>query len=48
MKEQIKKKKKQNVRNEKNISQLTDVLDGFSLETSTDYEYDFNKDYIIE
>ncbi|XP_049303994.1 guanine nucleotide-binding protein-like 3 homolog isoform X1 [Bactrocera dorsalis] len=48
MKDQIKKRKKQNVRNEKKISKLTDVLDGFSLETSIDDKYDFNKDYSIE
>ncbi|XP_018798971.1 PREDICTED: guanine nucleotide-binding protein-like 3 homolog [Bactrocera latifrons] len=48
MKDQIRKRKKQNVRNEKKISKLTDVLDGFSLETSTDNKYDFNKDYLIE
>ncbi|ALC47701.1 ns1 [Drosophila busckii] len=45
-----KKKKKQNVRNEKKISKITDVLDNFSLDmgsTKTD-KYDFDEDYIVE
>ncbi|CAD6994794.1 unnamed protein product [Ceratitis capitata] len=48
VKDQIKKRKKQNARSEKKISQITDVLDGFSLETGTDDKYDFNEDYPID
>ncbi|KAH8383469.1 hypothetical protein KR009_008857, partial [Drosophila setifemur] len=45
-----KRKKKQIVRNEKKISKITDVLDSFSLgSTSTKADkYDFDKDYVIE
>ncbi|XP_054740089.1 guanine nucleotide-binding protein-like 3 homolog [Anastrepha obliqua] len=48
MKDAIKKRKKQNTRSEKKISQITDVLDGFSLETNTDNKYVFNEDYVME
>ncbi|XP_017054187.1 guanine nucleotide-binding protein-like 3 homolog [Drosophila ficusphila] len=43
-------KKKQNVRNEKKISKITDVLDNFSLGSSSSKaeKYDFDKDYVIE
>ncbi|XP_017103208.2 guanine nucleotide-binding protein-like 3 homolog [Drosophila bipectinata] len=50
IKELQKRKKKQNVRNEKKISKITDVLDNFSLgsvSTKAD-KYDFDKDYVIE
>ncbi|KAH8330744.1 hypothetical protein KR067_007116, partial [Drosophila pandora] len=50
IKELQKRKKKQNVRNEKKISKITDVLDSFSLgsvSTKAD-KYDFDKDYVIE
>ncbi|XP_017130713.1 guanine nucleotide-binding protein-like 3 homolog [Drosophila elegans] len=45
-----KQKKKQNVRNEKKISKITDVLDNFSLGSSSSKaeKYDFDKDYVIE
>ncbi|XP_017005059.2 guanine nucleotide-binding protein-like 3 homolog [Drosophila takahashii] len=45
-----KQKKKQNVRNEKKISKITDVLDSFSLGSSSTKaeKYDFDKDYVIE
>ncbi|KMZ03071.1 guanine nucleotide-binding protein-like 3 homolog [Drosophila simulans] len=43
-------KKKQNVRNEKKISKITDVLDSFSLGSSSSKaeKYDFDEDYVIE
>ncbi|EDV93852.1 guanine nucleotide-binding protein-like 3 homolog [Drosophila grimshawi] len=50
IKELQKKKKKQNVRTEKKISKITDVLDSFNLgssSTSAD-KYDFDQDYVIE
>ncbi|KAH8293734.1 hypothetical protein KR054_003586, partial [Drosophila jambulina] len=50
IKELQKRKKKQNVRNEKKISNITDVLDNFSLgsaSTKAD-KYDFDEDYVIE
>ncbi|KAH8347473.1 hypothetical protein KR059_011414, partial [Drosophila kikkawai] len=50
IKEMQKRKKKQNVRNEKKISKITDVLDNFSLgsaSTKAD-KYDFDEDYVIE
>ncbi|XP_017017660.1 guanine nucleotide-binding protein-like 3 homolog [Drosophila kikkawai] len=50
IKEMQKRKKKQNVRNEKKISKITDVLDNFSLgsaSTKAD-KYDFDEDYLIE
>ncbi|XP_036674686.2 guanine nucleotide-binding protein-like 3 homolog [Drosophila suzukii] len=45
-----KQKKKQNVRNEKKISKITDVLDSFSLggSSSKAEKYDFDEDYVIE
>ncbi|XP_016960388.1 guanine nucleotide-binding protein-like 3 homolog [Drosophila biarmipes] len=45
-----KQKKKQNVRNEKKISKITDVLDSFSLGSSSSKaeKYDFDEDYVIE
>ncbi|XP_037728288.1 guanine nucleotide-binding protein-like 3 homolog [Drosophila subpulchrella] len=45
-----KQKKKQNVRNEKKISKITDVLDNFSLggSSSKAEKYDFDEDYVIE
>lgn len=48
IKEQLKKKKKQNARNEKKVSKIADVLDNFSLSVSNDDKYDFDKDYVIE
>ncbi|KAH8247578.1 hypothetical protein KR038_006642, partial [Drosophila bunnanda] len=50
IKEMQKRKKKLNVRNEKKISKITDVLDNFSLgsvSTKAD-KYDFDEDYVIE
>ncbi|XP_075148034.1 nucleostemin 1 [Haematobia irritans] len=44
-----KKKKKQNIRNEKKVSKIADVLDSFSISnTSADDKYDFDEDYVIE
>ncbi|EDW96948.1 guanine nucleotide-binding protein-like 3 homolog [Drosophila yakuba] len=50
IKQQQKLKKKQNVRNEKKISKITDVLDSFSLGSSSSKaeKYDFDEDYVIE
>lgn len=48
IKEQLKKKKKQNARNEKKVSKIADVLDNFSLSTKDDDKYDFDKDYVME
>lgn len=49
IKEQLKKKKKQNARNEKKVAKIADVLDNFSLSTSKDDDkYDFDQDYVIE
>ncbi|KAH8368995.1 hypothetical protein KR200_006646, partial [Drosophila serrata] len=50
IKELQKRKKKMNVRNEKKISKITDVLDNFSIgsvSTKAD-KYDFDEDYAIE
>ncbi|KAH8246909.1 hypothetical protein KR032_003070, partial [Drosophila birchii] len=50
IKELQKRKKKLNVRNEKKISKITDVLDNFSIgsvSTKAD-KYDFDEDYVIE
>ncbi|XP_068152523.1 guanine nucleotide-binding protein-like 3 homolog [Drosophila tropicalis] len=45
-----KRKKKQNQRSEKKITNITDVLDNFSLggSTSKSDKYDFDQDYVIE
>ncbi|EDW44784.1 guanine nucleotide-binding protein-like 3 homolog [Drosophila sechellia] len=50
IKQMQKLKKKQNVRNEKKISKITDVLDSFSLGSSSSKaeKYDFDEDYVIE
>nr|AAM49824.1 AT23067p [Drosophila melanogaster] len=50
IKQMQKLKKKQNVRNEKKISKITDVLDSFSLGPSSSKaeKYDFDEDYVIE
>ncbi|XP_030564011.1 guanine nucleotide-binding protein-like 3 homolog [Drosophila novamexicana] len=50
IKELQKKKKKQNVRNEKKISKITDVLDSFSLGSSSTNadKCDFDQDYVFE
>ncbi|KAM7360080.1 nucleostemin 1 [Cochliomyia hominivorax] len=49
IKEQLKKKKKQNARNEKKVAKIADVLDNFSLSTTNDDDkYDFDQDYVIE
>ncbi|XP_033165181.1 guanine nucleotide-binding protein-like 3 homolog [Drosophila mauritiana] len=50
IKQMQKLKKKQNVRNEKKISKITDVLDSFSLGSSSSKaeKYDFDQDYVIE
>ncbi|KAH8306126.1 hypothetical protein KR018_002156, partial [Drosophila ironensis] len=50
IKELQKRKKKLNVRNEKKISKITDVLDNFSIGSASTQadKYDFDKDYVIE
>lgn len=54
-KELLKKKRKQDARNEKKIATISEELDGFNLEkanisscSKTDDKYDFDQDYIIE
>lgn len=47
-KNSAKKLKKRQVKTEKKISSVTDVLDNFSLGGGTSGDYDFDEDYVVE